>query len=856
MGRKMQILLLLMIIVWHASEAASFLDNGRDITDNASVSLPIASSVPADQRAREPSELLPMIVPKSMERHAIRGFCSPYALRSRVEGKDRYCSQIVNKAERLQKRGRSSPSLRKSKVRRYVCDKDQREHVAVESAQQKVPYFPRDVYLKLEDHVYPEAEVSVSVKRFLKQHKFLKPNDIGSYQLRVWLHQPLCTATHWVKDFLTYPFPENLDSFRALCPILANLDCAIAHVYSKNIESVMRKLLSIFCWEWCQESQPLCAMPGWEKEENYPNMKAILRSWKQGPFPDSFCGNIIFLMENKERLQHLGCDMHFLEGCCRYLPPTLRSSMSVDVKYKDFYESVFRNIECCKQRIVFLDAGSQNYQEYIQSYREPCAMLLDFQEKIQGKLSAKRKAKPAAMWLCELALQLMVAEVILGKKPELVISIQGIAAYINDQLEYVQFHPDCFGMNTETLNALVITITEGKGDMKLCKDYVVEEGVIRPLNRKMHGLKWGLHPFCVNQGWVLRPAYYTSDTQAFRKTKAVMGALRRWGVPMQVVKSLKSSMGKKGVMPSSLYHDPLTDKGLNAFLKQCGKRSVVCTPLLNIMSKTVESLVLDEQLAWKESTKVDYEHYEEFFAYNRDITKDDLVALEKVIWRNEQHLLFENLCPFHPNQFQSMQSMQNPLMLAMRAYIAGSVLPKMIDEKYVVLRDCRDMRSLAAKLHCRRSGKKVWRTEVQESHKKWEEISSRAHAASTAKEKAKILKKVCIKIPYSAREIEADKAALQKQKIKRYADFQRKVQILDFLCARMSLESENCLFCAPINMSIMFLRALGVMTPPFAYTMKEVRDVAAALIDGSPLKDDKNLYDIDLSVLCNGIGVF
>jgi len=38
--------------------------------------------------------------------------------------------------------------------------------------------------------------------------------------------------------------------------------------------------------------------------------------------------------------------------------------------------------------------------------------------------------------------------------------------------------------------------------------------------------------------------------------------------------------------------------------------------------------------------------------------------------------------------------------------------------------------------------------------------------------------------------------------------------------------------------------------------MKEVRDVAAALIDGSPLKDDKNLYDIDLSVLCNGIGVF
>ena len=388
-----------------------------------------------------------------------------------------------------------------------ACDRAIRESQQAEREQEKDLFFQSYQAPYLNSHFLPEVAVSERINDFLDTRKFPQcdKKDLQNVSLRLWLSRFFAEQSQGQRDMITYPFL-----------IVCETEVQIRfrpYAYVDEIQKVMHRLYGVFAWEVRQSLPSSNAMPGWDEEEKYPNMKKILRVWQQGPFPQSFCGNLMFLMQNRARLECFGCDMQFLDQCFKSIPAFLNPYMPGNLKYEDFYKEVFfDNPEIYKESIVTFirSAKGQSKQDYdyMLSYVKPLELLEKFHEKMSKK--------PAARWLFELAEDLMVAEIILGKRPKLTLSIQGIAAYLNDQLEYVQFHRDYVGMNTDTLNALVTRITGGKNDLMFRDHAIVALGVLEPLCAKMYGFKRGIHPCVAKKGWV-STTHHTQGTKTLRQ---------------------------------------------------------------------------------------------------------------------------------------------------------------------------------------------------------------------------------------------------------------------------------------------------------------------------------------------------
>jgi len=599
--------------------------------------------------------------------------------------------------------------------------------------------------------------------------------------LEIWLRDAFFAEKKWPNTLITYPFA------RALMDKSMNLQDASVwkkHQYTSEILKVMSQIHGIFCWEAQQSSlSPECvdALPRWKEEKEYPNVKKILHSWMQGPFPDSFCGNIIFFMQNRARLESFGCDMKFLDDCQNHLPALLDHSRPGALKYREFYRDVFRNQSIYKKKIcdfqtniyecaacpeIAIGDPHQNSLEHIQYYTYIPACLENLQKIVKH---------PAARWLFGLAEALMTADIILGHLPEGTLSVQGIAAYINDRLEYVQFHPDYRGMNTNTLNACVQMLTRnGMNVYMRIEDQEVrfeEGGVAHPLNQKKHGLRWGVHPFILDQGWW--PRHFDQGSKHFLKTKLAIDGLTKFGVSNAAVESLKSSMDAQGQIPIALYYNPLTEDALNAFLQQCGKEPAVFAPALNGAKRTVECILHDMKFLWEVGAEVQYVCYHEFFAYDRVTTRADLAALAETM------IVYGDL------------KLQDPFaaFLLVRAYIEKVVLPNMLEEKRAILFARQQIERLSDQ-----SGQMEYVSELREATEQ------------------------C------------------------YTEFQRKKQILDFFCDKQDLPPGECLLFQHANMLVLFLSALGVVKLPCACTVIEAQDIISEISDGCPLQKDLKLY--------------
>ncbi|MCY4414400.1 MAG: hypothetical protein OXC30_05430 [Alphaproteobacteria bacterium] len=442
-----------------------------------------------------------------------------------------------------------------------ACDKAKRSHKKVRVAQEKDLSSQNNKYSSLPYEFLPESEVVVSLNAFLNKRKVPQCDEeyLHNCRLREWLSRFFVEKSLHQREMTTYPF--------LLLPEDENQASIKYDIYVGDIQKVMNRLYGIFVWEVTESSKSPHAMPGWEIEKKYPNMHKILRSWRQGPFPDSFCGTIMFLLQNKLRLECFGCDMHFLQQCGQSLPSHLKPFAPGDLKYKAFYQSALHyQPRIYRARVIRFSESHLVCGNYVMSYLRPLVLMQIFTDSMIGS--------PDVMWLCSLAWRLMIAEVILGKRPELFISIQGIAAYINDRLEYVQFSPEHYSMNTETLNALVTVITggksdlqlspkyygmnaaalndlmtlmqEGKSDLQLKEDIVVKGGEVFPLFEKMYGLKKGVHPHVVKKGWVSLPTQDVKGDQSFRKTKVLC----------EEENVFRFSMVEKVLMPSC-WHDDL-----------------------------------------------------------------------------------------------------------------------------------------------------------------------------------------------------------------------------------------------------------------------------------------------------------
>ncbi|MCY4414677.1 MAG: hypothetical protein OXC30_06855 [Alphaproteobacteria bacterium] len=474
----------------------------------------------------------------------------------------------------------SQRSVRRSRIR---------DAVEMSKKQEEERFFQEEKPALLPDYLCPEPEVAQCIRRFLDRGKFAKDMGKKNDRLHSWLSEAFAAEKQWENELITYPF--SIDLMRES----VNLEDEFvwsAHQYTREILEVMSRLHGIFCWEYQQSSlSPKCvgAIKRWKEEDKYPNAKKILRAWKKGPFPDSFCGNIMFFMQNRARLESFGCDMKFLDDCRHHLPALLDHVWQDSTKYRAFYRDVlWLKPDYYKKQTSDL-AQITCSKEYIEYYKYPLRCLQHF---CRGLKDVKRGAQyDAAMWFCGLAKNLMIADILLGKRPALTFSIQGIAAYINDRLEYVQFHPNYYGLNTDTLNALVLFATGNGRDVQLIGGELQECGAVHSLNKKRHGLKWGLLHSVLRQNWF--PLYYGKGTESFGRTKIAIGALTKFGVSGVVVEGLQSTMDEVGVIPSYLYHNPLTEYALNAFLRKFGKEGVVCAPELNDAQRTVECILRD-----------------------------------------------------------------------------------------------------------------------------------------------------------------------------------------------------------------------------------------------------------------------
>jgi len=388
--------------------------------------------------------------------------------------------------------------------------KIQQTHMQVES-ERKPMCLQQGTSSCVHDDLYPEQDIAQCVTVFLNERSIqthgmgrylTSDTDMGNYALRLWLYKAFMfkppNISEQDSDISTYPFLVEVSDTEVVWQ---------SHKYYQEIAKVMSRLIGIFEWESKQSKESPSAVEGWKKEERYPNMKKILHSWKQGPFPQSFCDNIIFFMKNRVRLECFGCDMTFLDQCRYYLPDSLNPFMPGALKYREFYRDVFCNkqyrssIERLLTSCLFEVAHDcafrpvYPYARYVAHYTDPLKSL--------RKLMQNMPKKDDAVWLCNLAEGLLIAEIVLGKRPELVISIQGIAAYINDQMEYVQFIPSYKGLCTKKLNDLVTSITGGESDLGLsfleCE--VTQSSVVYPLHQKTHGLQ-GIHPHVEKNRWV------------------------------------------------------------------------------------------------------------------------------------------------------------------------------------------------------------------------------------------------------------------------------------------------------------------------------------------------------------------
>ncbi len=635
---------------------------------------------------------------------------------------------------------------------------------AIKNDQEKELYFQTAEYLDwLPDDLGPEREVAQCIKSFLDKEESFQEKILMKTRLRLWMSESFLKAERYL-NLSTYPLAK------ALMDNTMNLmDESVlqGQKYANEILKVLCKIYGIFCWESKQSSlSPDCvaALPRWKEEKAYPNVKKILHSWKEGPFPESFCANTMFLMQNRARLESFGCDMNFLDDCKNHLPDLLEPFRPGACKYSKFYRDVFSNPGVYKKKICDLRANLTACEHSSVPHIQYCVTPLSYLEYFQNGVDPSA-AVDAVKCLCGLAEGLMVAEIILGQCPEFQPSAQGIAAYINDRLEYVQFHPDYHGMNTATLNALMLLITSDGIDVRLAMSNqaigFARFGAVHPLNQKSHGLKRGILPFLLDQEWW--PKHFAHDSGHFLKTKSAIGGLTKFGVSSDVVKSLQSSMDEKGMIPISLYYNPLTEDALNAFLKQCGKEPAVFGSALNVEQRMVECILHDMKLPCPESAEVQYVRYREFFACDRVITLDDLAMLSEVMI-----------------QYDDVRS-ANPFgnFLIACAYIEETVLPKMLEDKKAILCESNKTEPLA------------------------------------------------------------DQSGQNEQ---RYADFQRKKEILDFFCKKQDLPPAECLIFQHTNMLVFFLRSLGVELSHLAHTSREAYDIMIEVLDRCPLQNDLALH--------------
>ncbi len=657
----------------------------------------------------------------------------------------------------------------------------------------------------------PEPEVALSIRAFLDEGEF----DILHFKkmmknqhLLSWL---LCDSElQREREMCMYPFLTD--------PARTDKTIFMHDRYSSNIKKVMNRLLGVFCWEDKQSSlspKDPRVIDGWQEEGRYPKMKKILKFWRTGPFPKSFCGNIMFLVQNKEKLECLGCDMHFLDKCVSHLPASLDLLMPGVLKYCNFYKDVFSHPgiyeQSLKTLLVSIDGASQEQKKYQFFYVQPLSWLNNFQKQMPSKF--------AANFLFELAKNLMIAEMILGARPELEISIRSIAAYINDRLEYVQFHPGYKGMNTETLNALLTSITRGKSDIRLEEGCVVESGVVYLLDKKEHGSDTCMHPFVLAQGLLAKE--YAAGEPPFSQTRAALGVLIKFGLRIEEVKTLQSCMDEAGKIPGYLYHEPLTEFALNEFLKECGKEPIVPLRVLNGMSKTVARIMFDRKDNLKKNAQGNYEFYKDKDADTQAITRDDLVALEGVIMENDADMVFQRAA--YARRLQTECS-ADPLLWAIHVHI-GNMMSQMRAERTAIDESRHRLQSLFVE--------RPWVREREAETEDLQRLDKQQACDGEERAKNKLQE-----LRHNIQKALKKKAEhMRKQRLmsegidKRCVDLRRRIDILRHFSERLQLDSKSCLTQQPLNMIIMFLRSLGVSTPPLQDSAQGARYAFSAILN-------------------------
>ncbi|MCY4414647.1 MAG: hypothetical protein OXC30_06705 [Alphaproteobacteria bacterium] len=555
----------------------------------------------------------------------------------------------------------------------------------------------------------------------------------------------------------------------------------------------------------------------------------------------SCASDMWYLLKNRDMLEQLGRDVHFLDKCLKHFSDSVNDAISGVCKdmfvgkeivwaseggalnlYEILGERKYRVV--CREILSESEGGALNLYEQtlntlsaqkctgsLRAYIAPRNSLLDFRKKM---LKQKVSIRSAVCYLCDLACKLMTVEIIFGLQPVLKISIQGIAAYINDRLECLRF-PPYKGVNTDTLNALLISITRGKSDFQIKNGSVVASGRVCLLEEKAHGLHRGLHPPVMERR--LLATYYYLDEPPFRKTRAAFGVLIKFGLCIPEVQALQSSMDEAERIPGYLYHAPLTQLALNEFLQKSGKALIVQTLVLKDMPKTVERIVLDMKNNLKKNKKGNYELYKD--VASAAITRDDLVALEGAIMENDSYMVFstarlkpKTVCAAEPSA---------QLLLGIRVYIK-EVLSVMQRQKEAIV-----------------GGAKV----RQKCHIQLKEmLMQRQKEAIVGGAK---IRQECHMQPLVAQRVQNIKQ--MSEGIEReFRDLHRKIGILYHFAERLNLDSKNCFTQQPVNMILMFLRSLGVQTPCLVHTAHAAQSIFASICH-------KGLGKVDLATDFGGL---
>jgi len=272
-------------------------------------------------------------------------------------------------------------------------------------------------------------------------------------------------------------------------------------------------------------------------------------------------------------------------------------------------------------------------------------------------------------------------------------------------------------------------------------------------------------------------------------------------------------------------------------LASCEKERVVKSHALNAMKSNVDRIVYQSKIVWPEGG-VDYKRYQEFFSCDRDITKDDLVALEEVISENcsSRFWKFEIFLLWH-FRIEGELQIYDALLLAMREHIA-QVMRIMGEQHGSIVSDRKMLQGLRGEMESVCFGETVSREEFKDLDCVDDLTVAEAHEKKKEKQKTKTLKKRgCYEeVICSKKVIEKDILALIERIEKCCKDFERKREILKAFSERLAPESEDCLARQPVNLIVLFLQSLGVVTPPLAQTPQEVSGIFAEIIDGRPFR--------------------